>query len=238
MEIIPLALITLAASAVGTLAGFGISTVMVPVLVMFLPLKEALLLVAVVHWFGNLWKVGLFRRGLDLRLILAFGLPAIPMTWLAAGVAASGQDNMSRVLGAFLIVYVIYLYLKPSFRAPRSTAWSAAGGAGYGFAAGLFGIGGAVRSAFLAAYDLPKEVYICVSGAIGLVADTSRIAGYLTFGFDLPGDMWRALVILVPASFAGAWLAKRLADRIPQKAFRKIIAAFLLLAGVRLLIAA
>ena len=49
MEIIPLLLITLAASIVGTLAGFGISTVMVPVLVMFLPLKEALLLVAVVH---------------------------------------------------------------------------------------------------------------------------------------------------------------------------------------------
>jgi hypothetical protein len=94
----------------------------------------------------------------------------------------------------------------------------------------------AARSAFLAAYDLPKAAFISASGAIGLAADTSRMACYLASGFDLPAGLWWDMPVFIATSFAGAWLANRLADRIPQKAFRKVIAVFLLLAGLKLLL--
>jgi len=93
----------------------------------------------------------------------------------------------------------------------------------------------AARSAFLAAYDLPKATFISASGAIGLAADTSRMAGYLASGFDLPAGLWWDMPVFIATSFAGAWLANRLADRIPQKAFRKVIAV--LWAGLQLLLA-
>ena len=43
-EVIYIALLTLLASLIGTMAGFGISTIMVPVLLIVLPLPQTLLL--------------------------------------------------------------------------------------------------------------------------------------------------------------------------------------------------
>ena len=47
MDILLLAVLTVVASAIGTITGFGTSTMMVPVLVAFFPLPQALLLVGV-----------------------------------------------------------------------------------------------------------------------------------------------------------------------------------------------
>ena len=80
MDIALIALLTFVGSFIGTLTGFGTSTVMVPVLVLFYPLTQALLLVAIIHWFGDIWKMLLFRSGVRWRLVLLFGVPAIIAT--------------------------------------------------------------------------------------------------------------------------------------------------------------
>ena len=76
-EIIFIALLTLLASVIGTLAGFGISTIMVPILLIVFPLPQTLLLVGIIHWFNDIWKMLLFRKGIRWNLFLAFGLPGI-----------------------------------------------------------------------------------------------------------------------------------------------------------------
>ncbi|MDD2341139.1 MAG: sulfite exporter TauE/SafE family protein, partial [Methanosarcina sp.] len=63
-EITYIALLTLLASLIGTLAGFGISTIMVPVLLIVLPLPQTLLLVGIIHWFNDIWKLLLFWEGI------------------------------------------------------------------------------------------------------------------------------------------------------------------------------
>ena len=84
MDIALIALLTFVGSLVGTLTGFGTSTVMVPVLVMFYPLPQALLLVGIIHWFGDIWKMLLFRSGVRWRLVLLFGVPGTsPPLWAA-----------------------------------------------------------------------------------------------------------------------------------------------------------
>lgn len=235
--VVGVALLTVVGAGVGTLAGFGTSTVMVPVLALFLPVPQVLLLVGVIHWFGDIWKMALFREGVQWRLILLFGAPGVVATWLAASAVPEAGDLLPRVLGGFLVLYVLVLFLRPSARLPRTDSTAAAGGALYGVTAGLFGVGGAVRSAFLAAYDLPKSVYIATSGAIAIAIDTSRIAAYLTGGTTLPDPLLTGLLLFVLASLLGAEAAKRLIHRIPQHHFRTVIAAFLLMAGVKLVVA-
>ena len=44
------------------------------------------------------------------------------------------------------------------------------------------------------------------------------------------------MILFVPASFLGARFGKGLLERIPQEQFRKIVAAFLFIVGLRLLI--
>lgn len=177
MDIGLIALLTFVGSAVGTLTGFGTSTIMVPVLVMFYPLPQVLLLVGIVHWFGDIWKMLLFRSGVRWRLLLLFGVPGVVATVLGGLVVFQApQELLSRVLGAFLLAYVGFILIKRRFKVPQTTTTALTGGALYGLSAGVFGVGGAVRGAFLAAYDLPKDVYIFTAGAIGLAIDTGRLA--------------------------------------------------------------
>lgn len=53
MELTALIALTLIASCIGTMTGFGTSTIMVPVLSLFLPLPLVLLFAGIIHWFGD-----------------------------------------------------------------------------------------------------------------------------------------------------------------------------------------
>lgn len=235
MDILYITLLTIAAAGVGTLTGFGTSTIMVPALLLFFPLAPTLLLVGIIHWFGDIWKLALFRRGVRRRLILLFGVSGVVFTFLGARlVFAVSETLLSQVLGGFLIAYVAFLFARPSFRLPQNAPAAAAGGALSGFFAGVFGVGGAVRGAFLSAFDLPKAVYIATAGAIGLAVDSARLATYVAEGATLPAHLLWGLALFIPASFVGAYLAKGVADRIPQRRFRAVIAVFLLLVGIKL----
>jgi uncharacterized membrane protein YfcA len=237
MDIVLIALLTLAASAVGTFSGFGTSTIMVPVLAAFLPLPQVLLLVGIIHWFGDIWKMLLFRSGIRWKLILLFGVTGIAAT-VAGGllVFRAPENLLARALGAFLLVYVLFILAKPRFRIPQTALTATAGGLLHGFTAGIFGVGGAVRGAFLAVFDLPKAVYIFTSGAIGFIVDSGRILTYWSQGAAFERRLLLGLLLFVPVSFAGAKVAERIVERVPQERFRFAVAMFLGLVALQLLL--
>jgi len=112
---------------------------------------------------------------------------------------------------------------------------SVLGGALSGFFAGVFGMGGAVRGISLSAFDLPKAIYLATAGAIALAIGTFRLITYVREGTQLNPLLSWAMLLFIPASFVGAWIAKRFINRIPQQYFRKILVVFLFLVGLRLL---
>jgi len=236
-QIFLLCLLTLIASGIGTATGFGTSTIMIPVMSLFLPMPVALLFVGTIHLFGDIWKVILFKKGFDWKLILGFGISGIVASFIGASLAVYGQEfPLKRLLGVFLILYVIYLLIKREWALPKTHATAVTGGFLSGLFAGFFGVGGAVRGAFLAAFNLPKEIYIFTSGLIALFIDVTRISRYLWGGTRMGPDLLWALVISIPVSFLGAYLAKRFLDKLPQKFFRSFISVFLALVAIKLLI--
>ena len=237
MQIVYIALLSILGSGIGAMTGFGIATIMTPVLLLFLPLPETLLLVGIIHVFGSLWQLLLFREGIKWRLLLAFGAPGIITSFIGASISLNvPKEILSRALGGFLIIYVLFILVNPRFRLQQRTLTASAGGASYGFLAGIFGIGGAVRGMFLSAFDLPKAVYIATSGAIALVIDSTRIATYFTGGTRLEPLMMFGLLIFIPASLVGSVIGKKVVERVPQDQFRIFIAAFIFLAGLDLAI--
>jgi len=237
MEIPLILFVVIIASGIGTMTGFGTSTIMVPAMLLFYPVPQTLFFVGIIHFFGNIWKLLLFRKGVQWRLILSFGIPGIVATFIGASLVFNiPKTVLSRILGSFLILYVIYLFAKSSFKVKPSPVFGACGGALSGFLAGVFGIGGAVRGLFLTAFDLPKAVYIATAGSIALFIDATRLTTYFANGARMPTSLLYGLPLFIPASFLGAAIASRIVDRIPQEHFRKIIAVFLLLVGIRLLL--
>lgn len=229
--------LTVLAGAVGTITGFGTSTIMVPVLLFYLPLPQTLLLVGIIHLFSDLWKVLLFREGVRWKLIAAFGIPGVLFSFFGARIVfAAPAVLLIRLIGVFLIVYTVFLFVRPKFTVRASTATAVTGGALSGFVAGVSGIGGAVRSAFLSVFDLPKSVFIATSGAIGIAVDAARLATYVLDGTRIDVLLLRALPFFILASYIGARGAEKIIGHIPQKKFRAIVALFLLLAGIRFLL--
>jgi len=232
-----LCLLTLVASGIGTATGFGTSTVMIPVMTLFAPMPVALLFVGIVHLFGDIWKVILFRRGINWKLVLGFGLSGIAASFLGASLSIYAEAlPLKRILGAFLILYVVYLLLNRERALPQTHGTAVCGGALSGLLAGFFGVGGTVRGAFLTAFNLPKEVYLFTSGLIALLIDVTRVSRYLWGDTRLGEDLLLALAVSIPISFIGAYLAKRFLDKLPQKFFRVFVGAFLALVGGKLLI--
>ncbi len=189
IELIVLCLHVFLASGIGIFTGFGTSTIMVPVMLLFFPLPLTLLFVGVIHWFGDLWKMILFRKGLRRwRLILWFAVPGIFASYSGASLSlAVKEEVLTRVLGVFLLLYVLFIFLKREWKLPEHNLTAGAGGLFSGFAAGIFGVGDAIRGAFLSAFNLPKEIYLFTSGVMVLIIDSTRIAGYLAGGARLEG---------------------------------------------------
>ncbi|OGZ95231.1 MAG: hypothetical protein A3A28_00605 [Candidatus Sungbacteria bacterium RIFCSPLOWO2_01_FULL_47_32] len=247
MEIVYISLLTLIAATIGTITGFGTSTLMIPVLVIFFPPVEAIFLVAIIHWFGDVWKVALFRSGFNLRLLLLFGVVGLATSFLGAFISLGANEQiLLRLLGAFLVGYALFFIFQGKFstkgepasgwKMPAGNAMAISGGALSGFFAGMFGIGGPIRSMFLSAFDLPKAIYIATAGAIGLTVDVTRIIAYVAGGATLPRELWYGLFLFIPVSFVGAQTAKKIVDKIPQDKFRMVVAVFLFVIGAKLVL--
>jgi Sulfite exporter TauE/SafE. len=61
----------------GTVGGFGSSVFFVPMAQFFLEFKPVLMLTAILHVFNNTSKLYLFRKSINIRLLLLFGIPSI-----------------------------------------------------------------------------------------------------------------------------------------------------------------
>ena len=232
METIYITLLVVVASIVGTVSGFGASTIMLPILSLFFPLPQTLLFVGIIHWFGDIWKILFFRKGLNWRLIIGFGLTGIIASFFGASLFLRMSENQSfHILGGFLLMYVVFLFLRPRFYLLQSKLGMIIGGSLSGFFAGVFGVGGAIRGAFLSAFDLPKTEYIATAGFISLFIDSVRLIVYVNGGISLGPILLPNMVIFILASFFGARIAKNIINYIPQKIFRFIISIFLALIG-------
>lgn len=221
------------AEVIGTMAGFGSSTIFLPLALLFVDFQTALVLVAFLHIFGNLGRISFFRHGLDRNLITKFGIPSVALAIIGALlVSYIPQDTLKGLLGIFLIIYATYSLLKESFSVHPSTVNAIIGGGLSGFLAGLIGTGGALRGAFLTGFKLPKEKYIATAAAIALAVDITRIPVYLSQGFLDTKYYWYLPVLFILA-LSGSFTGKQIVKHFPYKMFRMIVLIAILLAGIK-----
>ncbi len=221
------------AEIIGTIAGFGSSTILLPLSLFFFNFTTALALVAFFHLFGNLSRVGFFRGGLDKNTIIKFGIPSVIFSLLGAVlVSYIPQDLLKGILGIFLLVYSLIFLWKEDFKIRESFFNTLLGGSLSGFLAGLIGTGGALRGAFLTSFNLSKEKYIATSAFIAIVVDATRIPTYLKEGFLQSSYNWY-LLFLLPIAIGGSFIGKIVVEKVPQKSFKKVVLIAILLISIK-----
>ena len=75
MDIIIISIAALFASGLTMFSGFGLGTLLMPVVAIFFPVEIAIAMTAMVHLANNAFKVFLLGRSANRSVILRFGIP-------------------------------------------------------------------------------------------------------------------------------------------------------------------
>jgi uncharacterized membrane protein YfcA len=228
-------LIAFISEVIGAIAGFGSSTIFLPLALFFVDFKTALILVAISHLIGNIGRINFFRHGLDKKIIITFGIPSILLSFLGASlIGALPQSVLQIILGIFLIAFSVIFLLKPSLKFATNTSTTITGGSISGFITGIVGTGGALRATFLTEFNLEKTKYIATAAVIALATDSTRIPSYLYQGFLLP--QYYYIPIFFVTALGGSFLGRKIVGRINQATFKKIVLASIILVSIKFII--
>lgn len=231
-DIILFTSLALICEVIGTISGFGSSVFFVPVASMFFDFHSVLGITAVFHVFSNLTKIIMFRKGVDWRIVLYLGLPSVVFVSIGAFISKFIESSFLQIfLSIFLIFFSLLFLVMKELNLKPTKLNAILGGSSSGFIAGLVGTGGAIRGITLAAFNLPKDVFIATSALIDFGVDLSRGFVYYSNGFIHEHD-YKYIAILLLVSVVGTYLGKISLKKISEKTFRKIVLYTILCIGV------
>jgi len=220
------------AAAVASVAGFGTATMTIPFLAWIIGIKQAIVLIAFFHAFSNLFKLAMLKQAVNLRLIIYYGIPTIITAIIGAYLLdVVAPEGIGLGIGIFLILFAIYSFVNPSRTLPEKDYVLVSGGLLSGFTAGLIGLGGAIRGAFLVSTRTNKETYIATSAAIALLTDIARTATYVARG-SLDSQHYWFIPLLIIIGFAGTRLGIKLLKRLPDLIVKRVVLVMLVLVSI------
>lgn len=226
----------LIAEIIGTIAGFGSSTIFLPLALLYVDFKTAIVLVAIFHLFGNLSRIIFFKQGFDKRIILQFGVPSVLLSLLGAFlIGVLPQQVLKLILGIFLITTSASFLIKPGLKIPANTGTFIVGGSATGFITALVGTGGALRATLLQGFNIEKVKYIATAATIALATDATRIPVYISQGF-LIEQYYLYLPMLLGIALAGSFIGRKIVKRIDQEKFRKMVLVAIILVSIKFII--
>jgi len=233
---IALPLVALAAATLAAVAGFGGAAVLLPVLVAVFGVRAAIPILTVAQLIGNASRVWFNRSELAWRVVGWFALGGVPMA-LAGGYlfAVAPLPALTRLLGAFLLLIVVWRHARPRQPKPFPAATFAGIGAGASFLSALLGSVGPIMAPFFLAYGLAKGAYIGTEALSTVVMHVTKLVAYRQTAVLTGSDIVAGLM-LGPIMILGSFVGKRIVDRMPEKVFVVIIEAVLIVAGLDFLI--
>jgi uncharacterized protein len=224
------------AGAVAAIAGFGVGSLLTPLLTVPYGAKLAVALVALPHAIATAIRLWWLRDSISWPVLGSFGVTSAVGGLVGAYVfTQAGGELLARVLGVLLVFVGVaeLIGVAQRIRFRGVTAWIAGGVSG--MFGGMVGNQGGIRSAGLLAFPLSPREFVATAAAIALIVDFVRTPVYLwTAGPEMLAElriMAIATVGVVAGTFAGSYILLRL----PAAVFRRVIGAVLLTLGIWLL---
>ena len=111
-----LVLITLITSVVTLFTGFGVGTIMMPVMALFFDVKVAIFLAAIVHLFTNISRLALYRSEIKWEIIQRFGIVSIIGAFIGSYSQIYLDSDWLKVgIGLFLMIYALFLLIPKKY---------------------------------------------------------------------------------------------------------------------------
>lgn len=222
----------LCAATLAAVTGFGGAAVLLPVLVAVFGIRAAIPILTVAQLIGNGARVWFNRGELAWRVVGWFALGGVPMALLGGYLfAVAPLPALTRLLGAFLLILVLWRHLRPRGTRTFPAAAFVGIGAGSSLLSALLGSVGPLMAPFFLAYGLAKGAYIGTEALCTVIMHVVKLVAYRQSGV-LTGPDVLAGLLLGPLMIAGSYLGKHIVDRLPRSLFVATIEIVLIGAGI------
>lgn len=252
LNYLAIALAALASSALTFFTGFGLGTLLMPALVPFVAVTNAVVITAIVHVLNNFLKLALLRNDVHWKVAIVFGAPALLASGAGATVLTMLADWNGNIdftvaghyfqtsalkicLATFMAVIGIFEISPWVKQLSVSQKLLPLGGLLSGFFGGLSGHQGAFRSAFLLKAGLGKEQYIATGAIISILVDIARLCVYLPH-FQIIADPKVSVYVILAILFAlaGTLLGNKFLKKTSMKLIERIVSVVLIVMSVAL----
>lgn len=221
------------AGAVASVAGFGIGSLLTPLLALPLGARTAVAVVSIPHALATALRFWKLRRHVERKVLWSFGVAsaagglagALAHVWLTS-------RPLALILGGLLIFAGVMglTGLAKRIRFTGPAAWAA--GALSGVFGGLVGNQGGIRSAALLGFDIRRDAFVATATATALMVDAARLPVYLAAQAGVIAQRWPLLAATVSGVLIGTLLGARLLGRIPEPLFHAVVSGIILALGI------
>lgn len=217
-----LLLATFASLFVSSIAGYGGSLLLVPVLGLIIGPKDGVALAALLLGWNNVFKVIAYRRTLALRQGWALLVVTAVGVWFGARLLISAPDDavVWSIVAATIVSLAIDAFgADKVLRARRHTAVPLMGASAV--LSGVSGSSGPLKGISVRSLNLPRLEHVGLASSVSLVADVLKVELFATAGLFEDLDL-AVLAIALPVMPVAAWVGRSVNRRVNESAFRWI----------------
>jgi uncharacterized membrane protein YfcA len=223
-------------AAIAGITGFGIGSILTPLLALRVGTKLAVAAIAIPHFMATALRFWTLRRQIDKRVLLSFGMMSALGGLVGALLHNQLRGSILTAVFGCLLVFAGFMGsagFSEKLRFGKFSAWVAGGLSG--IFGGLVGNQGGIRAAAMLSFELSREGFVATSTAIGIIVDVARLPVYLVSEWrDLEG-VASLIAVAAIGVMMGTVFGTRLLRRIPEKFFRRLVSASILLLGLYML---
>jgi uncharacterized membrane protein YfcA len=221
------------AGAIAAVSGFGIGSILTPVVQSRYDIKLAVAAVSVPHVIATGVRLWRLRRDVDPVVLKSFGLMSA-----AGGLTGAVLQRYADAPGLTVVFSALLIFvgaaqltgLSERMRFGKRTGWIA--GVLSGALGGLVGNQGGIRSAALLGYDLSPATFVATATAAGLIVDAARMPVYVITEYARLIAVLPLMAVASAGAVVGTFAGARVLKRIPPPMFRTIVGVLVLALGV------
>ena len=240
MFLLVILLVAIAAGATASVVGFGIGSLLTPLVATRLGMPLAVALVAIPHALATGLRCWRLRAAIDWQVLRSFGVvSALGGLAGAAAYTALGSRGLTVALGILLLLTAFATLTGWAAR------WTPHGpvvwllGLASGAFGGLAGNQGGLRAAALGPFRLAPAAFVATATATGLLVDAARLPVYaidLARMSRLPGEFGPYVAVASAGVLIGTIWGERILFGLSRDRFRVVLGAAIGLLGGWLLV--
>ena len=229
-------LVAILSGATASIAGFGIGSLLTPLLAIRFGTETAVAAVAIPHAFATAFRYVRLRRAVAWDVVRSFGLLSA-VGGLAGALLYTRLTSrtLTVILGLLLIATAISALIGPTGRMSLPKGLVGAMGVASGFFGGIAGNQGGLRAAAMMSFALPAAAFVATSTAIGLMVDAARMPIYVWRAGEALMPLAKPIAIATVGVLIGTVAGEKLLLGLSPVQFRRVVSILIGLLGVWLL---